>query len=96
MSHDYDKKLEVSGFPGDLRRRFKAACALRSQSMSQVLIMLADNWTQEQEQESTPPSKLLHQALGTCWCGQAHSLDAAMELNRPIGSDVNGGTGNAS
>lgn len=48
-----DRKLEISGFPEDLRRRFKAAVALRGRSMSEVLIELADNYTQQQEQEGS-------------------------------------------
>jgi signal recognition particle receptor subunit beta len=81
-THDYDKKLEVSAFPGNLRRRFKAECARRGQSMSEVLIMLADNWTQEQEQQGHPVERL-HQPLGTCWCGRPHTIEEAIEINRP-------------
>jgi hypothetical protein len=50
-SHDYNRKLEITGFPDQLRRRFKAAAALTGKNMSEVLIMLADEWTQQQEQQ---------------------------------------------
>jgi hypothetical protein len=51
-TRDRNQKLEVSSFPDDLRARFKAACALRRMTMSQVLVMLADEWTQQQEQQT--------------------------------------------
>jgi hypothetical protein len=50
-THDYHRKLEISGFPDDLRRRFRAAAIMANRSMSDVLIELADNWTQQQEQQ---------------------------------------------
>jgi hypothetical protein len=51
MSGDTDtSKLEVSGFPENLRRRFKAICALRGRSMSAVLIELAEQYTADHEQ----------------------------------------------
>lgn len=51
MSGDTDTgKLEISGFPTDLRWRFKSAAARQGRTMSSVLIELAEKYTQDHEQ----------------------------------------------
>lgn len=45
-------KLEISGFPDDLRRRFKAATATNGKSMSEVAIELVAAYCDEQETDT--------------------------------------------
>jgi hypothetical protein len=46
---DRPNKLEISSFPDDLRRRFKAATARNGKSMSEVAVDLVTVYCNEQE-----------------------------------------------
>jgi hypothetical protein len=50
-------KLEISGFPDALRRRFKAATALQGKSMSEMAVDLIEAWCEQQENQRAAPGR---------------------------------------